>query len=771
MATSIFFSGRVISVPGAYSEVDASGLDTVSLGATGIVAVLGSSEGGRPVSDITEPKDITRYTAAQKARNAFRDGQLREVAGMLFSPAKDPGILAGAIEFVAMKVNPATQSLGKLTNIDGDVVDLVSRDYGAFTSQINVDVQTGTSQGKLLTISFEEKTESVDDLGGDSLAKLKYVAGPFGYDTAVATVDAAGNTLVNATRSSIGLDADITAVTALAAEIVSDAAGDTGIVVELFGLVGGVPTVEEITLAGLSVVAGTVVWDAGALLGSRINGTTVGTVLIREVGAGTTAMTHSAAADSTKGIVVCDNCYVNNAALTLVSSGASVQDVLFFGRDAANGAVNEVITLTGTTPLPTVADSFAMLDVIVLGDVEAAQTVTVSVEAAKALTSVQNTILKVSDYFNARSQVVSGPTTEGFIFTLLTGQSKYDPANFDLDLVGQSIVSPADFDYSGDLAAIVGWINQNSQLVSATKSTGATSVPDNTSTPVFLTGGIEGVATFADYQKALNLLKQTRVNTIVDLSGDPAVAAALDAHCAFMGGIGRSERDGTVGVLNISFDDVPTKAEYKAAIVALNSRHLRVFGQAITKYDSAGEAVEFLPPFAGALIAGAQAGSPVGTSLTHKFMNVLGFRQHSTWNPTDDAEEMINAGACFLEAVEGVGRRVSRNVTSHLSSNNVAYVEASVNEAVNFAVFNFRTNLEFIVGAKGFSGTVASTRSNGVATLGLLVDGLVITGFRNLDVELVLDVMDVSVEMAPVIPINFVRIVVHLVTLAQLQDG
>jgi hypothetical protein len=152
-------------------------------------------------------------------------------------------------------------------------------------------------------------------------------------------------------------------------------------------------------------------------------------------------------------------------------------------------------------------------------------------------------------------------------------------------------------------------------------------------------------------------------------------------------------------------------------------------------------------------------------------MNVTGFRQHSTWNPTDDAEEMITGGACFLEDVEGVGRRVVRNVTSHLKDNNLAFVEASVNEAVNFAVFNFRTNMEFIVGKNGFSGTETSARANAVSTLGLLVDAFVLVGFRNLDVELILDIMDMSVEMAPVIPINFVRIVVHLVSLAQLRTS
>ena len=50
MATSIFFNGRLIRTPGSYSEVNTDALAAVGLGATGIVAVIGTGEGGKPVS-------------------------------------------------------------------------------------------------------------------------------------------------------------------------------------------------------------------------------------------------------------------------------------------------------------------------------------------------------------------------------------------------------------------------------------------------------------------------------------------------------------------------------------------------------------------------------------------------------------------------------------------------------------------------------------------------------------------------------------------------
>ena len=411
--------------------------------------------------------------------------------------------------------------------------------------------------------------------------------------------------------------------------------------------------------------------------------------------------------------------------------------------------------------------TYFFVDFIVTGNVAAARTLTVTARAARSLATVQKTIQKAADYFNAKSAVIAGPATRGFIFTIETGLTTFEMSNLDV-VSSVDVKDPAEGEFKADLYAIVAWINQNSSLVTAEVDDGATGVPDNTSSPLFLSGGSEGTSNFTQFQNALNLLKQVRVNTIVVLTGDPAVHAAVDAHCAYMGGIGRSERDGIVGILNAGLTDVPSKTEFKEQVVDLNSRHIRAVGQAIERYDTLGEKTEFLPPFYAAVVAGMQAGAPVGTPLTFKYANVLSLRQHSSWNPTDDAEEMIQAGCLIGREIEGVGRRIVRNITTHLSSNNLAFIEGSVNQAVNQAVFEFRTSLEVAVGKKGFAGTVSATRGVARNKLGLLVAAGIITAYRSLDLELLADVMDVGVEMAPVIPVNFVRTNVHLVTLAQL---
>ena len=390
--------------------------------------------------------------------------------------------------------------------------------------------------------------------------------------------------------------------------------------------------------------------------------------------------------------------------------------------------------------------------------------VAISGLAAKPLGTVQDTVQKISDYFNNRYIATVG----GFVCTLVTGLTQFSAEDLDVQTSAVNALSPAAPAFLADLWACINWVNTNSQYVEAEAAVGAKGgAPSNTSTPTFLAGGIEGTTLFAHYQAALNLLKKGSINTLVCLTPDPAVHAAADAHAAYMCGIGRNERDVVLGAMNAGMTDVPTKTEFKAQSALLNSRHCRLVGQAIERYNSAGEREEFMPYFTAAVIAGMQAGAEIGLPLTHKYANVLSLRSHNTWNPTDDSEEMIRGGCCFLENVEGIGRRVVRNNTTYLVDNNIAYCEASVNEAVNYSVGVFRTNMEYGVGRKGFSGTINGAKALAIGTLGLLVDETILVAYRSLDIGLLVDVMDVSIEMAPVIGINFVKNHVHLVTIRQ----
>lgn len=765
MASTLFFQGRITSVPGSYSEVDPSGLESVGLGSTGIVAVLGTAEGGKPVSTIEETKDFLVINRPEKARQLFRSGDLREVADMVFAPAKDPDIQGGALQMVAMKVNPATQSAAVLANAYGSALSLVSKDYGAFTEQLQVSVGTGTTKGKQLTVIFEDVTEAQDNVGGDTMFNLKYVKPTNGWDTMTAQVVAGGEVKALATRAVLGLDSDVTTPLAVsgAVEVLSASAADVGQKITIYGLdATGAAKREVLTLAGTTVVIGAQLWGAGKVLGASIAGTTVGAVTVRATPGGATVFTVASGVNSVKGLKPGVTMY-GAGAVTVVADGATTKDLILVGLNTSGAIALEKLTLNGATAVVGTA-IWSQITAIVLGEVQAARTVTASGVAAWAKVATQKTLLKMADYFNARHVTSVG----GFVCTLVTGSTSFALGDLDVTVAAVSCLDPVNPAFYADLYACKTWINQNSQYITASYSAGAYGgAPSNTTSPIFLAGGSEGTALFADWQRGLNLLKRMRVNSVVVLTPDPAVAAALDAHCAYMGGIGRSERDGFVGLMNTAMTDVATKTEAKSQIVDLNTRHIRAVAQAIERYNTAGERQEFSAPFHAAVIAGMQAGAPVGTPLTFKYANVLSFRQDASWNPTDDADEMIQAGLLFLENVEGVGRRVVRNITTHLSTNNIAFTEGSVNQVVDYATFNFRSNMEASVGKKGFAGTINAGKGIAIGTLGLLVDASILVAYRSLSLDLVVDVLEVSVEMAPVLPINFVKNTIHLVTIRQ----
>lgn len=870
MATTIFFQGKVIATPGAFSEIDASGLEQVGLGAIGICAIVGTAVGGRPVSPSLATVDFTRLNTPEKVRRTFRSGDLREAGAMIFEPSADADILAGAQEVVFMKTNQATQASKTFSNSNGTSMIVLSQDYGDFTNQISIQHQTGTNPGtKRMTVSFEDTTEAADNVGGLDIFTLRYTepSALTGWDNVRAQLLNSG-VKINATRREVGLTSHIVTnpftVLGSTARAASSSVGDTQ-QITLYGLdTGNNPVRETLQLNGTSIIVGTQTWNV--VLGAALSSAAVGTITVEENTGAFPDITIFTVGQSTRGLVLGSTMFVANAPLSLVADAATTRSVLLFGKNGSGLAAAERVVLTGSTYVRTLT-SWSEITVIVLGDLEIARFLLITGVAVQSLNTTQNTVKKVADLVNAKKA-----GSDGFTLDLITGNLSFLVADMDLTadaapttnaditliLPTGSDIKTAAFGFKANLKAMLDFYASNSQLADATRiaflpkivdvtvtafatvtlsidgyavvATGGTidatrdamiaainadhrvnqrvnaasngagiiritastpagfifaesdpnltsasiqvtagvgATPDNTSQPEFLVGGAEGLSTFTDFQNALNLLKKVRVNSIVVMSGDPAVHAALDAHCALMAGIGRSERDGFVGILNTALTGLPNKTEIKSQIIDINSRHIRAFAQSITRFNTAGERTEFLPPFQAVIAAGMQAGAAVGTSLTHKFANVLDVKQDATWNPVEDSEELIQSGLCFMERLDGVGRRWVRNVTTWLKSNNIAFIEGSVNQAVNFAVFEFRTTMETVVGKRGFAGTINAAKGTAINKLGLLVDSGAITVFRALAMELIVDVLEISVEIAPIIPINFVKATIHLVTVRQ----
>lgn len=765
-ATSIFFNGQLISKPGSYSEVDATALEVPSLGATGIVALLGEGEGGIPYDEISDPvNDLQRARTTGKAQSIFRSGDLREMPSILFNPSNDPDIPSGAQEVVFVKTNPAAAAaITFVDSLAADSLTLTAKDYGLFTNQVNVTIEDATAgaPAKKITVNFEETTEVFDDLGSTGKFTLQYGADA----TRSAIIATRATALVNASSvqalfedDNLGQDDLVTtqATGGASLEVVSSDVGDTTQQVTVYGLdASGDPAAETVTLDGTNAVAVPGTWNLQTAV--VLDSAAAGTVTVRNA-AGAVTVFDVPPATLSEGRADVDipvDDPAGSPTLTIVSDGASTQQVVIRGIAQNTSPLAEVVTLTGTVAVP-LTGSFARITAIELADVEVAQTLTLSGRMVNALFTEVPNLQRLREKVNAEPD---------FALVPLIGNTKdFDTSDLD-QFAAADIKTPTTLTFFARQFDVVSTINAQSQLVSATNASTTNALPANASA-TFLTGGHEGdplnpavpTTTQADWIAAIDLLKRVFVNTLVPATDDASVHALIDSHCAYMGGVGRKERDAKVGA-----ETSATKTQLKDRALALNSRHMALWSQDVEVFNTAGERTSQPPKFGAAFMAGMQAGSPVGTPLTSKQMNLLNVTQSSTWNPTDDAEELIQAGVCFAQLVDGEGFKLVRSITTHLSSDNIAFTEQSVNEATNNASYNFRTAMEASVGKKGFAGTVNAAKANAIRILDELQNtSKVITAYRNLVITLVGDVLEVEVEIAPVLPINFVKTTLHLV--------
>ncbi len=755
MATAIFFNGRRIVVPQAVSKVDASALQAVSPGAVGIVALIGTAEGGKPLT-VDLDNDLTRPDAV---RTQYRDGDLKKAALFCFEPSQDDAVPGGASRIVPVKVNPSTQSTLTLPDDDSnDAVVLTSVDYGQFTEQINVDVQPGTTQGKSIALVFESLTEAFDDIGGDSIMSLLYAPGAEGYGTATGRITST-QFLVAATKAEAGLTAELTDPTPAGLpaglEALSSAAGDTTQSLTIYGLVGTTPTKETIALDGTNAVPTSVVtWSK--VLGAVLSAATVGTVTLRVAGGGATAL-QLAPATLARGVVLTTNTPAAGPFTVSIDVDTAV-DVALFGTNAAGAEVAERFDMTAGATTPVVgATTFGTLAVIALGDVAAARTITLSVNAAVTSHSVFPTIQKVVDRLNALDGFTA-TALKSDAATFLMEDADYSPA---VSLVGAAA------NFYADLDAFITAINEGSQLVTAERASGASLVPADTATPLYLSGGIEGTVTSTQWQQAFTLLKKRRVTTIVPLTRDPAIHSLLLSHLLERAGRLRSEANGIVGV-GTAGGAGETLANIRTQIQALNTRHISAVVQEMQRFDPDTLEATWYPPYIlAAQAAGMQAGSAIGEPLTRKIINALDLRNDSSWSVEDDIDTLIDSGAMVAEKVDGVGIRWVRSVTTHLQDDNLVFTELSANESANTAVFELRTALDEKIGDRALASSAGVVKSLAADTLDRLVKDEIIAAWRpeTLVVEQIGDVFPVSVEIAPVVPINFIPVTVHLVPL------
>lgn len=244
--------------------------------------------------------------------------------------------------------------------------------------------------------------------------------------------------------------------------------------------------------------------------------------------------------------------------------------------------------------------------------------------------------------------------------------------------------------------------------------------------PVGLTGGSLGGTSSAAIADALLSFQAFHVNSVLPLFSrdasadiadgltDPsstytiaAINQAVKTHCALMATtINRSERQGYCSLKD-------TFLNCQNAAQNLADARIQLGIQDVLQNDTGDNLIWFQPWAFMACLAGARGGSPIGTPMTFKYMNVSGIRQTAQpmttpdanivndFNPNIEYVQAIENGITFMEQPQTGGFRVVVDNTTYGKDANWVYNRANVLYASDVLAFDLRNQLEAIyVGVK-----------------------------------------------------------------------
>ena len=356
-------------------------------------------------------------------------------------------------------------------------------------------------------------------------------------------------------------------------------------------------------------------------------------------------------------------------------------------------------------------------------------------------------------------------SVSGFAASVLDGNQTAATLN-GLDYVTATDVKTAAYTATANLQAAIDWFNGLGEgFITATRAANAGKVP-NTLAFTYLTGGSDGTTTNTEWSNAYTTLQSADVQWVTPVTSDPAIHAMNDSHCVFTSNVMRMERRGICGMPSASTD-----AAAIAAAKALNSDRTSLVHLGFYDYDSNGNLVLFPPYILAALLSGAFAGVNPGTPLTNKAIKVRGLERNLR-NPTD-TDALIQGGVLAVENTPS-GYKVVQSITTWLVNDNYNRVEVSCGVATDFVARNVRLALDVLRGQKGSPVTLGRAASITESTLTLLAQpepqgpGVIVgdannPAFKGITASLDGDVLSVSYQCSPVIPVNFIPNTVHVV--------
>jgi len=349
-----------------------------------------------------------------------------------------------------------------------------------------------------------------------------------------------------------------------------------------------------------------------------------------------------------------------------------------------------------------------------------------------------------------------------------------------------------------DVKAVFDWFNSGSQPYVYAEDSGnifTTYATKNRTlltagTPFLMsnasTAGSQGLIDYTSYTGVLaEIYEDLDIDLVVPIVDDylgstittstipDSIFSAVLSHCKSMSTVKAEERIGLVGyqfdgsgnttaTSDGNADTLVTTLTGKS--VSFNSPYLVVCAPRFKAFNIKGDLKYFNGTYTAAYISGLIASFAVGEPITNK--DVSGIQGLSTYFKNRQILQLIDNGVCVIERVGG-GLKVVQGVTTWVADDNYNRKEISVRLATNYIAKNCRENLKQFVGRKNSPQMLQIIRGSLIQVLRELENNEIIVGtptypaYRNLTLTATGDVVYVSFECSPVLPINYILINIH----------
>ncbi len=329
------------------------------------------------------------------------------------------------------------------------------------------------------------------------------------------------------------------------------------------------------------------------------------------------------------------------------------------------------------------------------------------------------TIQQMVDYINS----LNLPYT---ITNVAPNASSFNSA--DLDYFTNYDVATAAVGLYAVTAAVLTTINPVSGNVTVAYSGSSTHRPPTTvSTAANFTGGsTTAAADTTRFSSALSALTMTRIN-FLGLAEDCIYNTSYD-----LGAVVAAWVESMQGVNECrAHIGLPLNTTYTAGqayIATLNSQMTNVWFQGPIMPNDHGVTTTYSPWMQACMAAGMQAGMPIGSSFVKKSFNVFGYvYSTATFDIVNNADAII-LSRFSLVRFDGATKTWNcvRAISSYVSDGNSFNIEPGIQSAVNFAVYDIRTDVEAkFLGARTLfteAGSTADSIQREVVARGALLE-------------------------------------------------